>query len=107
MRTQVANEPYNKSGSYLFQKSGVFYFVRRVPRDLEGHHSTNRISFSLRTRSAAAAAARARDLAARLDRQWNDMRFRGDDRLARYRKTVSQSSGTLQQQIAGRGVGGF
>lgn len=107
MRTHITNEPYNKNGSYLFQKSGVFYFVRRVPRDLEAHHCTNRISFSLRTRSAAAAAARARDLAARLDRQWNDLRFQGDDRLARYRKTVSPSSDTLQQQTGGRGVGGI
>ena len=45
----MTNKPYNKNGSYLFQTSDVLYFVRRVPRDLEAHHSTSRMSFSLRT----------------------------------------------------------
>ncbi|WP_420878595.1 DUF6538 domain-containing protein [Rhodobacter capsulatus] len=34
------NEPYNNSGSFLFRKSGVYYFVRRVPTDLATSHHT-------------------------------------------------------------------
>jgi len=40
MNPSADNEPYNKSGSFVFQKSGVFYFVRRVPTDLARHHTT-------------------------------------------------------------------
>ena len=35
-----------KSNSYTFQKSGVWYFSRRVPADLRRHYRTNRIAFT-------------------------------------------------------------
>ena len=40
-----------KSNRYTFQKSGVWYFSRRVPNDLRRHYRTGRIAYSLRTKS--------------------------------------------------------
>jgi integrase len=40
-----------KSNSYTFQKSGIWYFSRRVPADLRRHYRTGRIAYSLRTKS--------------------------------------------------------
>ena len=40
-----------KSNSYTFQKSGIWYFSRRIPQDLKRHYRTCRITYSLRTKS--------------------------------------------------------
>ncbi|WYK04072.1 DUF6538 domain-containing protein [Cereibacter sphaeroides f. sp. denitrificans] len=95
------HEPYNKNGSFTFKKSGVFYFVRRVPRDLERFHTTRRISFSLRTRSQDAAVVRARELAARLDRHWHDLRMQHDTLLSRYLRTAPEPSEPRSEARAG------
>ena len=42
---------YKKEELYLTTRNSVFYFVRRVPRDLIQYYSSNRISFSLKTKS--------------------------------------------------------
>ncbi|WP_370631215.1 DUF6538 domain-containing protein, partial [Mameliella sp. CS4] len=42
----------NKTAPHSFVKDGVFYFVRRVPKDLKQHYTSSKISYSLRTRSA-------------------------------------------------------
>lgn len=65
---------YNNSARFVFRKNGIYYFVRRVPRDLAVHYSAARISFSLRTRSIMIAAARANEHAERLDRYWYHLR---------------------------------
>jgi len=65
---------YNISVRFVFRKAGVFYFVRRVPRDLAGHYTSSRISFSLRTKSASVAATRAAAAAERLERHWHHLR---------------------------------
>ena len=100
------NEPYNKSGSFVFQKSGVYYFVRRVPTDLARHHTTRRISFSLRTRSAAVAKRQAQEIAAKLDRQWHDLRMAEDTIVSRYLRKITPSSDTITQSVGISGVGG-
>ena len=48
-----------KSNSYTFQKDGTWYFSRRVPADLRRHYRTNRIAYSLRTKSVRDARVRA------------------------------------------------
>ncbi|WP_444460424.1 DUF6538 domain-containing protein [Rhodobacter capsulatus] len=106
MNPSADNEPYNKCGSYIFQKSGVYYFVRRVPTDLARHHTTRRISFSLRTRSAAAAKRQAQEIAAKLDRQWHDLRMSDDTIVSRYLRKIPQSSETIPQSVGISGVGG-
>ena len=60
-----------KSNSYTFQKSGVWYFSRRVPADLRRHYRTGRIAYSLRTKSVRDARVRAMNDAAKLDRHWH------------------------------------
>ena len=42
---------YKKEELYLTTRNSIFYFVRRVPRDLIQYYSFNRISFSLKTKS--------------------------------------------------------
>jgi len=68
-----------KSNSYTFQKSGVWYFSRRVPADLRRHYRTGRIAYSLRTKSIRDARVRAMGDAAKLDRHWHILRISSDD----------------------------
>ena len=67
---------YDKSIPFSFNKNGVFYFERRVPRDLRKHYSTSKIAYSLRTRSSAIAATRAAKAAQQLDEYWYHLRIR-------------------------------
>ena len=48
-----------KSNSYTFQKDGIWYFSRRVPVDLRRYYPTDRIAYSLRTKSVRDARVRA------------------------------------------------
>ena len=68
-----------KSAPYTFVKQGIFYFSRRVPGDLSHHYKAPRIIFSLRTRSAAVASARAQRAAQQLDEHWYHLRIRDND----------------------------
>ena len=68
-----------KSNSYTFQKSGIWYFSRRIPQDLKQHYRTARIAYSLRTKSIRDARVRAVNDAAKLDRHWYILRISSDD----------------------------
>ncbi|MDB2325258.1 hypothetical protein N9W44_06845, partial [Alphaproteobacteria bacterium] len=46
---------YINDAKHLCERDGVFYFVRRVPVDVLPYYSSNRISISLKTKSASAA----------------------------------------------------
>ncbi|WP_318247564.1 DUF6538 domain-containing protein [Salipiger bermudensis] len=63
-----------KSAPFTFRKDGIFYFARRVPSDLLHHYSSDKISYSLRTRSSSVAAARATQAACKLDEYWLHLR---------------------------------
>ena len=63
-----------KSAPFTFRKDGIFYFARRVPSDLLHHSSSDKISYSLRTRSSPVAAARATQAACKLDEYWFHLR---------------------------------
>ncbi|WP_420397935.1 DUF6538 domain-containing protein [Nioella sp.] len=39
------------SPTFTFVKEGVFYFSRRIPKELRGHNTSTRIAYSLRTKS--------------------------------------------------------
>lgn len=67
--------PYDKMTRFTFTKSGVYYFERRVPRDLKDHYSSRKISYSLRTRSLRIASARAERAAQQLDEYWYHLRL--------------------------------
>lgn len=62
------------SPSFTFAKAGVFYFSRRIPSELICHYTSPRIAFSLRTRSARVAEARARKAADQLEEHWYHLR---------------------------------
>src|SRR6056297_1325675 len=62
------------SRSFTFVKDGVFYFSRRIPNELKCHYKSPRIAFSLRTKSARIAEARARKAADQLDEYWYHLR---------------------------------
>ncbi len=64
------------SPKYTFVKEGVFYFSRRIPKELCRYYSSSRIAFSLRTHSANVAATRARRAADQLDEYWFHLRSR-------------------------------
>ena len=68
-----------KSNSYTFQKSGIWYFSRRIPQDLRRYYRTARIAYSLRTKSIRDARVRAVNDAAKLDRHWYILRISSDD----------------------------
>jgi len=90
-----------KTAAFTFVKQGIFYFSRRVPSDLSQHYSTDRISFSLRTKSAPVARSRAQRAAHRLDEHWYHLRIQdvelpGAHRLRsqRLQQVVMPSHGT-------------
>ncbi|WP_025313156.1 DUF6538 domain-containing protein [Roseicyclus elongatus] len=61
---------YDISVPFSFTKNNIYYFERRVPRDLRKYYSASKISYSLRTRSSAVAASRATRAAQQLDEYW-------------------------------------
>lgn len=62
------------SPTFTFLKDGVFYFSRRIPKELKPLYTSPRIAYSLRTRSAKIAEARARRAADQLDEYWYHLR---------------------------------
>ena len=59
---------------YTFKKRGFFYFVRYIPSDLSHHYASNKISYSLRTKSPRLATKRSLIAAAQLDEYWDKLR---------------------------------
>ena len=55
---------------HLCERDGVFYFVRRAPVDVLPYYSSNRISISLKTKSASAAIRASKSINQRLDDCW-------------------------------------
>ena len=82
----------NKIGSFIFHRNGFFYFVRRVPEQLQHHYKTNRISFSLKTKSKQTALLRSRELASRLETYWFHLQMRDDAIFGRFLKQPSLTS---------------
>jgi len=84
---------------FLFQKRGVFYFTRRVPRDLRAHYTSRRIILSLRTRSRRAAQARSASLAAKLEEDWLTLRWRAkDDSLRRFLRDATSTVSVVESK---------
>lgn len=64
------------SRPFTFLKDGVFYFSRRIPKELKSHYTSPRIAYSLRTKSPKIAEMRARRAADQLDEYWYHLRCR-------------------------------
>ncbi len=69
----------NNSVPYLYQKRGVYYFTRRVPKDLEGYYRCPKIALSLHTKSLKAAKAKSASLASQHEEEWLTLRWRRND----------------------------
>ena len=82
----------NKAAPHSFVKDGVFYFVRRVPKDLKHHYTSSKISYSLRTRSASVAASRATRAAQQLDEYWYHLRVKDSDLPGKHMLRLAQNA---------------
>lgn len=89
------------SPTFTFVKDGVFYFSRRIPKELLRHYLSPRIAYSLRTRSGKIAEARARKAADQLDEYWfhlrtQDAQLPGKHMLRLGAAGIAESSPTSQ-----------
>ena len=81
---------------YVYSRDGIYYFTRRIPKDLRGHYRCPRIIVSLRTKSAQAARTKSTILAAQLDEEWLTIRWRQrDNPLKRFLADQSYASDEL------------
>ena len=67
------------TSSYLWSRSGVFYFIRRVPGDVRRHYNADRVCLSLRTKSMPIAARSAASINQRLEDYWLGLRLQQID----------------------------
>ena len=58
---------YKNHVPHLHVRDGVYYFVRRVPIDVRQYYASNRISFSLKSKSFAMAHRASKSIVQRLD----------------------------------------
>ena len=82
----------NKTAPHSFVKDGVFYFVRRVPKDLKHHYTSSKISYSLRTRTASVAASRAARAAQQLDEYWYHLRIKDSELPGKHMLRLAQNA---------------
>ncbi|WP_254430685.1 DUF6538 domain-containing protein [Ruegeria arenilitoris] len=84
---------------FSYTKDGIYYFERRVPRDLQKHYSASKIAYSLRTRSSSVAASRATRAAQQLDEYWYHLRIKGSElpgkHLLRMQQNATKAPGSL------------
>ena len=65
----------HKSPSYIQQRNGRLYFVRRVPHDIRSHYTSPKVRRSLRTKSMPIAARSAASINQRLEDYWLGLRL--------------------------------
>jgi len=61
---------------FAYQKRDIYYFSRRVPKDLEDCYRSSKITLSLRTKSSKVAKTKSASLASQLD---ETLRWRRND----------------------------
>ena len=61
--------------SFTYAKRGIFYFGRRVPKDVQRFYGSPKVVLSLRTRSVKRAERQAQRIAAKLEEQWDLLRL--------------------------------
>jgi hypothetical protein len=66
----------NNSIPYLYQKRDIYYFPRRVPKDLENHYRSSKITLPLRTKLLKVAKIKSASLASQLDEEWLTLHWR-------------------------------
>ena len=68
-------------GKYLFQKRGVYYFSKQIPKDVRQHYSRNRIVQSLKTKSVKDAFYQSQNLLHKLNQHWFYLRVKDENIL--------------------------
>ena len=68
-------------GKYLFQKRGVYYFSKQIPKDVRQHYSQNRIVQSLKTKSLKDAICQSQNLLHKLNQHWFYLRVKDENIL--------------------------
>ena len=66
-------------GKYLFQKRGVYYFSKQIPKDVRQHYSHNRIVQSLKTKSVKDAFYQSQNLLHKLNQYWFYLRVKDEN----------------------------
>jgi integrase len=67
---------------HTYVRDGVYYYERRVPKDLERHYPRQKMVFSLRTKSVKIARSLAQSLTLRLDQYWSALRVQRGEMFA-------------------------
>ena len=70
---------YRSDDSYVSCRAGIYYYIRRVPYDVRQHYASNRLSFSLKTKSYAGALRAAQSVTQRLEDYWLGLRLQDMD----------------------------
>ena len=70
---------YKSDASYVSCRAGIYYYTRRVPYDVRQHYASNRLAFSLRTKSNAGALRAAQSVTQRLEDYWLGLRLQNMD----------------------------
>ena len=60
---------------FLWQKSGTYYFVRRVPKDIQEYYKSSRVVICLKTKRRDSAVKASRSIAQRLEDYWLSLRL--------------------------------
>ena len=78
--------------AFVYAKRGIFYFGRRVPKDVQRFYGSPKVVLSLRTKSVRKAERQAQRIAAKLEEQWDLLRLvHLDDRVGNNRVEVPAS----------------
>jgi len=91
---------------YLFQKRGVYYFERRIPKDVSANYSAPKIRKSLKTKRRADALALSSQISQRLDAYWASIRLENFSKLICYsplqsaRPLVTSTNQTIKMSEA-------
>ena len=76
---------------YIYSKRGTFYFSRRIPKDIQEHFNTPRITCSLKTKSLSQASRLVKRINEDLEDEWWQMRRKNAENVfARFLKKQSQ-----------------
>ena len=69
----------HKNALFIRNRKGNYYFVRRVPNDMKSYYSSDRISFSLKTKSYVSALRITKSVTQRLEDYWLGIRLQKMD----------------------------
>ena len=65
----------HKNALFIRNRKANYYFVRRVPNDIKSYYSSDRISFSLKTKSFVSALRITKSVTQRLEDYWLGVRL--------------------------------